>query len=186
MKHIRGMLAAAILICASQAVSQRVCAQAVSQDFSAPQQQWDLSGMPGINNATQTPDYLSSAQQNAQEQAIEQQQQQQAAAQNGTPNRTSNSTGKQVVAAAVTMLTNPNLPPTYFGNIAGGGLPSTTLDSLVADAGGSAEAIYGDEGTDGPPPYFSFTPDHYIINGLPGGLTTNHQSNLPSAWGWPQ
>lgn len=45
-----------------------------------------------------------------------------------------------------------------FGGPAGGlptrnGLPPTCLDSFVYEAGGQAELIYGDEGSNGPPPY---------------------------------
>ncbi|MFX9676748.1 hypothetical protein ABTO97_19115, partial [Acinetobacter baumannii] len=68
-----------------------------------------------------------------------------------------------------------------------GGLPATTLDSFVKNAGGNAEAIYGDEGTTKIPPYFGFSYDHRINAGITGsrdaGLTTGHGSTLPSAWG---
>jgi hypothetical protein len=65
-------------------------------------------------------------------------------------------------------------------------LPTTYLDSLI-QASGPSEAIYGDEGTDDIPPYFTFTPDHYIGTGLDSSepdLTTLHKAALPSAWGW--
>jgi hypothetical protein len=69
----------------------------------------------------------------------------------------------------------------------GGFLPPTTTDSFVNNAAGSAELIYGDEGTDGLPPYYGFTPEHYIGSGIYSiGLTTGHGSLLPSAWGYPQ
>jgi hypothetical protein len=67
------------------------------------------------------------------------------------------------------------------------GLPVTSMDSFVLNAGGSAEAIYGDEGVDGPPPYFGFSADHRIDAGIQGqrsaGLTTGHGSIMPDAWG---
>lgn len=67
------------------------------------------------------------------------------------------------------------------------GLPNTTLDSFVLNAGGSAEHIYGDEGADGIPPYFEFTKAHRINTGITGqrdtGLTTGHGSMMPDATG---
>jgi hypothetical protein len=60
----------------------------------------------------------------------------------------------------------PNLPVTCFGNIAGGGLPMTQFTGFVGPAGGQAEMIYGDEGTDGPPPYFGYTEANSIQAGL--------------------
>jgi hypothetical protein len=64
------------------------------------------------------------------------------------------------------------------------GLPPTSLDSFVSNAGGSAELIYGDEGTDGLPPYYGFDPSHRINAGITSsGLTTGHGSYLPDAWG---
>ena len=66
-------------------------------------------------------------------------------------------------------------------------LPPTMLDSFVKNAGGQADLIYGDEGTNGPPPFNSFTPEHYINSGIhSSGLTTGHQSSLPSSWDYPQ
>jgi hypothetical protein len=89
----------------------------------------------------------------------------------------SNLTGTQ---ATVTL-------PTGFGQLANvpGGLPETRLDSLVKDSGYS-DLIYGDEGTDGPPPYYGFTDEHYIYHGMSAdtGLTTGHATVLPTAWGW--
>ena len=65
-------------------------------------------------------------------------------------------------------------------------LPPTTLDSFVAQSGNN-DAIYGDEGEDGPPPYESFTAEHRIERGITsGGLTTGHRSGLPSSWDYPQ
>ena len=69
----------------------------------------------------------------------------------------------------------------------GRGLPPTKLDSFVRNAGGSADMIYGDEGSVGIPPFFVFDSSHYIGTGIQsGGLTTGHRSGLPSAWGYPQ
>lgn len=63
------------------------------------------------------------------------------------------------------------------------GLAPTQLDSFVHNAGGNAEAIYGDEDI----PYDEFTEDHRIERGITGtrraGLTTGHGSYLPDAWG---
>ncbi len=74
-----------------------------------------------------------------------------------------------------------------FGPVGLNGLPPCTMDSFVRCAGASADLIYGDEGTDGPPPYSEFTQIHRIESGIYGdrkkGLTTGHRSNLPSAWG---
>lgn len=63
------------------------------------------------------------------------------------------------------------------------GLPSTSLDSFVQTAGGQAESIYGDEGTVDIPPLFHFDTINSGIHGQSAaGLTTGHESNLPSAW----
>jgi hypothetical protein len=89
---------------------------------------------------------------------------------------------------------NAVFQPTYLGKLAPvwgpvgfNKLPTTQLDSFVHNAGASADLIYGDEGTDGPPPYSEFTPIHRIDAGIHGsraaGLTTGHRSKLPSAWG---
>ena len=62
-------------------------------------------------------------------------------------------------------------------------LPRTQLDSFVQNSGYNP-MIYGDEGTDGPPPFDNFL---YINDGISsGGLTTGHKSDAPSAWGYPQ
>jgi hypothetical protein len=67
------------------------------------------------------------------------------------------------------------------------GLPPTRMDSFVANAGASADLIYGDEGTDTYPPYFGFTYEHRINAGITGirdaGLTTGHGSYMPCANG---
>lgn len=88
------------------------------------------------------------------------------------------------------------LTPCYLGNLTRtygrpsgtvNGLPPCTMDSFVRNAAGMADLIYGDEGTDGPPPFEEFTAIHRIDTGIFGdtnkGLTTGHRSHLPSAWG---
>lgn len=74
-----------------------------------------------------------------------------------------------------------------FGASGRNGLPPTTLDSFVLNAGGNAELIYGDEGAEGLPPYEEFTQMHRINAGIfavnDAGLTTGHGSLLPNAWG---
>lgn len=86
------------------------------------------------------------------------------------------------------------LPMAGFGNTARvfgpagrNGLPPTSLDSFVSNAGGNAERIYGDEGIASRPPYDEFTADHRINAGIVGdrdaGLTTGHGSIMPDAWG---
>lgn len=79
-----------------------------------------------------------------------------------------------------------NLAP-KFGPRGRNGLPQTSLDSFVLNAGGMAEQIYGDEGASGLPPYEGFTQGHRINAGIVGpraaGLTTGHGSVLPNAWG---
>jgi len=68
----------------------------------------------------------------------------------------------------------------------GGALPPTSMDSFVYNAAGSADLIYGDEGTTSIPPFFGFDESHRINAGIyQGGLTTGHASALPEAWGWP-
>lgn len=65
-------------------------------------------------------------------------------------------------------------------------LPPTRLESFVQNSGKS-EAIYGDEGVFGLPPFFGFHPGHYINTGINmPELTTGHKSDAPSAWGYPQ
>jgi hypothetical protein len=101
---------------------------------------------------------------------------------NQTGNRALGATGQ---VARQTTTNASAIAPTYFGQLAPGGLPPTQLTSFVQDAGGSAELIYGDEGTFGIPPYFEFTQDHRIGSGLPSSqLSTGHASTLPSAWGY--
>jgi hypothetical protein len=85
------------------------------------------------------------------------------------------------------------LPRTSSGGLAGvyggaSGLPPTRLDSFVKEAGGLAEYIYGDEGTNAPPPIKNFLPQNRIDFGITAsasnaGLTTGHESLLPTAWG---
>ena len=66
------------------------------------------------------------------------------------------------------------------------GLPPTTTDSFVYQAGGMADLIYGDE-SNGLPPFFGFSQEHRINAGIFGqrdaGITTGHGSFLPDAWG---
>lgn len=67
------------------------------------------------------------------------------------------------------------------------GLPPTRMDSFVKEAKHHAAHIYGDEGTYGLPPYMGFSKVHRINTGImderDSGLTTNHGSYLPDAWG---
>lgn len=68
------------------------------------------------------------------------------------------------------------------------GLPPTSSDSFVLNAGADAELIYGDESVGRqPPPYMFFTEAHRINNGIRGdrntGLTTGHGSYMPDASG---
>lgn len=65
-------------------------------------------------------------------------------------------------------------------------LPPTRLESFVRNSGYN-DAIYGDEGEDGLPPYFGFDGGHTIESGMNAPeLTTGHKSDAPSAWGYPQ
>lgn len=101
-------------------------------------------------------------------------------------------TGKQDAAKAKTVSSMPYVSSFVApGNIAlqqmgATVLPPTRLDSFVAESGYN-DHIYGDEGTDGPPPYCCFEKWNRIDAGIYGdrdaGLTTNHGSVLPSAWG---
>lgn len=101
-------------------------------------------------------------------------------------------TNKQAMASAKTVSSMP-FAGSYIapGNLAlqqmgATKLPPTRLDSFVAESGFN-DHIYGDEGTDGPPPYESFEKWNRIDAGIYAdrdlGLTTNHGSVLPSAWG---
>ncbi|MBX9695462.1 MAG: hypothetical protein K2Z81_23960 [Cyanobacteria bacterium] len=70
-----------------------------------------------------------------------------------------------------------------FGGGGRNGLPKTQLDSFVRDSGMNP-AIYGDEGSNGIPPFMEFTPQHRIERGISSsGLTTGHASSLAPAWG---
>jgi hypothetical protein len=76
----------------------------------------------------------------------------------------------------------------YYGtNSMRNGLPPTMMDSFVNEAMEHKEAIYGDEGTNGPPPYMLFTEDHRINTGIldqrDAGLTTGHGSFMPDGVG---
>ncbi len=71
-------------------------------------------------------------------------------------------------------------PITTPGGGGRNGLPNTRLDSFVLNSGGLGEAIYGDDGTSGPPPYFGFGEQHLINGGIYiHGLSTWHIRN----WG---
>lgn len=97
-------------------------------------------------------------------------------------------TGNQSLASL------PVCTTAQFGYVAGGApgtLPPTSMDSFVANAGGNAETIYGDEGgsngadgSNGMPPLSNFdTIDSGIQGQTAAGLTTgHHDASLPSAW----
>lgn len=91
-------------------------------------------------------------------------------------------------------ISRPALPVSSFSTLAHrsgptstNGLPVCRLDSFVYEAGSRAELVYGDEGADGPPPIDGFNQENRIDSGINGeraeGLTTGHQSRLPSSWG---
>lgn len=92
----------------------------------------------------------------------------------------------QAQGAPVITYGTPNLPVCQTALMTPGGLPQTSLDSFVANAGGNADQIYGDEGTTDIPPFFGFTEGNTIGSGIQGGpglgLSTGHASGLPSAW----
>ncbi len=60
-------------------------------------------------------------------------------------------------------------------------LPPTRLSSFVKTSGMNDHA-FGDEGTNGLPPYSSFST---LDCGVSSQCTTGHQSDCPSAWGYP-
>jgi hypothetical protein len=79
-----------------------------------------------------------------------------------------------------------NLPKGLSGTF--NGLPPTSLDSFVRNAGGHAEMIYGDEGTNSWPPLNGFGRGNTINAGIVGQrsktLTTGHNGEkLPTASG---
>lgn len=78
-------------------------------------------------------------------------------------------------------------PQAEAQQIAARRLPPCTMDSFVREAGGHAEHIYGDEGSNGLPPYQGFGKAHRINAGImdtrDAGLTTGHGSLMPDAWG---
>jgi hypothetical protein len=105
--------------------------------------------------------------------------------------RKAQETGKGIAAGAGTSMGGPLI---FFGqntyiapanlayqtehhSIFGGKLPETKLDSFVHKSGYN-EMIYGDEGTDGPPPFSSFS----TIQSGGVSATTGHPSDAPSAW----
>jgi opacity protein-like surface antigen len=111
-----------------------------------------------------------------------------------TPNYTQNqqtSRNNVPFAGAPTTTTQTEFLSTLdkqYNGLQPGQLPATRLDSFVAQAGGMAELIYGDEGIETIPPLFGFTEMSRINTGITsGGLTTGHQDgSLPEAWGYPQ
>ena len=73
--------------------------------------------------------------------------------------------------AARLLTRTAQLDKVYGGGL--GNLPPTRLDSFVKNAGGNAETIYGDEGTESIPPLFDFDS---INSGITSsGLTTGQQ-----------
>ena len=127
--------------------------------------QWDTTAM---QNANANAAAAAVAESNYLQQLALQQQQQR----NATPNYiTSNAN-----------YGTPNLPVCQTALMSPGGLPQTSLDSFVADAGGNADQIYGDEGTTDIPPLFGFSSGNTINSGITSNLTTGHASGLPSAW----
>lgn len=80
------------------------------------------------------------------------------------------------------------LEPANFQANRKNGLPNTRLDSFVLNSGSLSEAIYGDEGSSGPPPYFGFGPQHRIQSGIYiRGLSTENSRQYiydaaPSLW----
>ncbi|MBX9668631.1 MAG: hypothetical protein K2X93_13480 [Candidatus Obscuribacterales bacterium] len=74
-----------------------------------------------------------------------------------------------------------------YGPLGRNGLPDTRMDSFVNQAGGMKNQIYGDEGSNGKPPFEGFDASHRIERGINGGrrqgLTTGHGSRMPAAWG---
>ncbi len=93
-------------------------------------------------------------------------------------------TMSQMTAMAPTL--SGQLAP-KFGPRGRNGLPVTSLDSFVKNAGAYAEQIYGDEGAEGLPQIEKFLPQNRINFGIvaarASGLTTGHGSVLPNAWG---
>lgn len=84
-------------------------------------------------------------------------------------------------------ISNILAPQAEAQQIAARRLPPCTMDSFVREAGGHAEHIYGDEGSNGLPPYQGFGKAHRINAGImdtrDAGLTTGHGSLMPDAWG---
>ena len=96
----------------------------------------------------------------------------------------SNLTGTQAGGLHLNTTTYTSLDQVYGQ---GQALPPTVMDSFVYNAAGSADLIYGDEGTTSIPPFFGFDESHRINAGITsGGLTTGHASGLPEAWGYPE
>jgi hypothetical protein len=93
---------------------------------------------------------------------------------------------KKTLLLALIICTTVTLPANAQGKNRLG-LPPTSMDSFVRQAGGNADLIYGDEGVVDIPPYDYFDPIHRINAGIYDtrrkGLTTGHGSYLPDAWG---
>jgi hypothetical protein len=149
-------------------------APALAQGF-----QWDTSGMPGAAPAANVRQ-SALTQLTAAAGQVGRTTYRTGAGPRGMHTQVPNPTSQQTTGAPMT--TTMGLAPA----IGGGGLPPTSLDSFVVEAGGMAELIYGDEGTDDIPPYFGFDQSHRINSGIIGnndGLTTGHGSMLPNAVG---
>lgn len=67
-------------------------------------------------------------------------------------------------------------------------MPNTRLDSFILNSGGLSEAIYGDEGSSGPPPYLGFGKQNRTESGIYiRGLNTENSRQYiydakPSFW----
>jgi hypothetical protein len=147
---------------AAQQFEQQASQMVAATNSTAGGLQWDTTAMQNANATAAV------AEANYLQQLAYQQQQQR----NATP---------QYITSNANYGT-PNLPVCQTALMSPGGLPQTSLDSFVADAGGNADQIYGDEGTTDIPPLFGFSGGNTINSGINSNLTTGHASNLPSAW----
>jgi hypothetical protein len=94
-------------------------------------------------------------------------------------------------AQGVNQIIQGTIPALMGGQARGAGvrngLPPTSMDSFVYEAFEYADAIYGDEGVGGLPPYFGFDKTHRIDTGIvdtrDAGLTNGHGSYMPDAVG---
>lgn len=108
-------------------------------------------------------------------------------------NAAAQSTGQQLhptYTPRLSLIQNQGLINNLPGGLKGvvNGLPPTSLDSFVKNAGGQAEAIYGDEGTNSWPRISGFGRGNTINAGIVGQrsktLTTGHGGDrLPTASG---